>query len=172
MKIEEGKLYSFKIKDRKQEEKGIVIREGEDWILLIHLFTDYILDGYILINRQYIKSINRTKDDVFIESVLKANNRIEISNLSIPLSKSEPLDWLQGRQCVFQIDNKEELKCWIGKIVDKTEKSIFLAPLTSKGQWDDNRYYTFRKEYIRMISFETDYINSLLVYNKILYQKE
>lgn len=168
MNFEKGKLYSFKIKDRKKEEKGIVIANGEDWILLKHLFTDYIIDGYILLNKSYIKAINRDEDIIFIESVLKANNKINISkNLTLPLSIKLLFEWLSDNQIVFQIDNKDESMCWIGKIEDSTDKSIFLTNFTPKGTWKTS-YYTFRKNNIRIISFDTDYINSLLNYNKTL----
>ncbi len=168
MNLENGKLYSFKIMDRKEEEKGIVITDGEDWVLLEHIFTDYIVDGYILLNKRYIKAINRDEDIIFIENVLKANGKINISkNLAPPLSIKLLFEWLFDNQIVFQIDNKDESMCWIGKIEDSTDKSIFLTNFTPKGIWKTS-YYTFRKINIRIISFDTDYINSLLNYNKVL----
>lgn len=169
MKIENGNFYSFKIKDRKQEEQGVLLAEGEDWILLMHLFTDYILDGCMLINKNYIKSINRDEKIIFKEIVLKANNKIKITeNIEIPLSTNQLFNWLNEERVVFQIENKSEQTCWIGEICGLTEKSIFLAPLTPLGVWNASVYYTFRKMNVRLISFDSDYINSLLTYNKML----
>jgi len=168
MKIEKGKLLSFKIKDRRQEERGILIADGEDWVFIHYLFSDYIIDGYRLLNKHYIKSINRNEEDIFIEKVLKANNKLDIpQSIETPFSTNLLLEWLHKTQTVFQIDNKEEDKCWIGKICRSTDKSIFLTNFTPRGTWE-NSYYIFRKNNIRIISFDTDYINSLLNYNKTL----
>ena len=168
MKIEKGKLFSFEISDRKLKKQGILIAEGEDWLLTHCLFTDYILDGYMLLNKRYIKSINRNDENIFIEQVLNANKKLDIlQNIDIPLLTDLLLEWLYKNQIVFQIDNKRDDVCWIGKICDSTDKSIFLTNLTPKGIWETS-YYTFRKNNIRIISFDTDYINSLLNYSKTL----
>jgi len=168
MKIEKDKLFSIEIKNRKQQEQGVLIEDGEEWILIRSLFSDYMIDGYVLLNKRYIKSINRDADDIFVEKVLRANDRLDIlQGLDIPLSTNILIEYLYKNQTVFQIDNKEENKCWIGKICGLTEKSIFLTILTPRGIWK-NSYYTFRKNNIRIISFDTDYINSLLNYNKTL----
>lgn len=38
MEIEPNKLYSFKVKNRKEREQGIVIAEGKEWILVKYVF--------------------------------------------------------------------------------------------------------------------------------------
>lgn len=164
MEMNKGNFFSFKIRDRKHKEQGIFIADGEDWIFIRHLFTDYMIDGYMLLNKKYIQSVNRDEDDIFIENVLKVNNKLWISqDMDIPLSTNLLLDWFYENSSVFQIDSKNGRMCWVGKILDSTEKSIFLTHLTPKGIWKSS-YYTFRKNSIRTISFDTDYINSITTY--------
>lgn len=87
MKIEKGFYYSFKLKFRKQEEQGVVIDEGEDWILTKYIFSDYMVDGFMLFNKKFIKTIERGENEIFFEKVLSANNKMDLpSRLSIPLS--------------------------------------------------------------------------------------
>ncbi len=166
--INKGVFYSFKIKDRKRLESGILLVEGEDWVLISSIFSDYIVDGYMLINKKYITSIHRTEKEMFTEKVLKASDKTDIvPYIDIPhLSIDSLFKWLEDKHIVFQIDNRDENQCWIGKILDSTKKSIFLTPLTPKGEWDKSLYYAFRKANIRIISFNSDYINSLMAYNK------
>lgn len=169
MKLENDKLFSFKIKDRKCEELGVLIAEGEDWIFIRSLFTDYMIDGYVLLNKNYIARITRDDKTIFTEKVLIASDKLttSLSILEIPLSSDLLFEYLERKQTVFQIDNKDEEKCWIGKILDSTSKSIFLTPLAPEGEWNKG-YYTFRRNNIRIISLDTDYINSLLKYNETL----
>ncbi|WP_101690185.1 hypothetical protein [Dysgonomonas massiliensis] len=166
MKLEKNKFYSFKIKDRKQEEFGFLIEEDEEWYLIRHLFTDYMIDGYMLINKSYVSKVNRDDKAIFTENVLIANKKTSYSlDMNIPLTTEMLFKYIFEKQIVIQIDNKDENKCWIGKILDSTNKSIFLTPISPVGEWD-TAYYTFRKKNIRLISFDSDYINSLLKYNE------
>jgi hypothetical protein len=73
--INKGVFYSFKIKDRKRLESGILLVEGEDWGTDQQYFFDYIVDGYMLINKKYITSIHRTEKRMFTEKVLKASEK-------------------------------------------------------------------------------------------------
>lgn len=167
-KREKCKFYSVKIRDHKQRINGILVNEGEEWVLLNYLLMDYLLDGYIFVNKKYIELIERTESEVFTEKVLLSNNKIHVSkNFKIPLVTEELLEWIYDTQLVIEIENKDESMSWIGKIWDMTEKSIFITDLTPKGIWTSS-HYTFRKNSIRLIYFDTDYINSLLKYSLTL----
>jgi|TARA_B110000908_G_C10074381_1_gene366583 hypothetical protein len=48
------KIESYKIKGWKETETGIVISENEDWLLVNHI-VDYVLDGFKLYRKSYIK---------------------------------------------------------------------------------------------------------------------
>ena len=72
-----GLFYSIKIKKRKEKEYGVLIQEGKDWMLIKALFSDFILDGYKIINKKYIVSLEQTEDDLFVERVLKSNGKID-----------------------------------------------------------------------------------------------
>lgn len=169
MKIEEDKLYSVKIKYRKEEEQAIVITIGKDWILAKSVF-DYMIDGYILICKNYIQSITRGEKEVFWESVLKVNNKWSLQYIDVPLSTQELLNWLQETNTVFQIEPKDESVCYIGYILTILNKSIRFKPLSHKGIWLDG-YDLYRITSLMLLKFDSDYINSLSTYNRKLGQK-
>lgn len=75
MKLEKNKFYSFKIKDRKRVESGFLIEEGEEWYLIRYLFTDYMIDGYMLLNKNYVSKVNRDDKIIFTEKVLIGNEK-------------------------------------------------------------------------------------------------
>ncbi|MBD8387413.1 hypothetical protein [Dysgonomonas sp. BGC7] len=164
MKIEKGFYYSFKLKFRKQEEQGVVIDEGEDWILTKYIFSDYMVDGFILFNKKFIKTIERGENEIFFEKVLSANNKMDLpSRLSIPLSTKKLMKWLKDTETPFQIDGKDESVCYIGRILEILNKSIRFKDISAKGIWADG-YDLYRMDSLMMISFDTDYINSIIIY--------
>ena len=164
MKVEKGHYYSFKLKFRKREEQGIVIDEGEDWILTKYIFSDYIVDGYMLFNKKFIKTIERGENEIFFEKVLRANNKMNFpSNLFIPLSTKELMEWLKDTETPFQIDGKDESVCYIGRILEILNKSIRFKDISARGIWVDG-YDLYRTDSLMMISFDTDYVNSIITY--------
>lgn len=110
------------------------------------ILLDYLTDGYTLLNKCYVDTITRDEDTIFVEEVLKANSKMDITeSLSLPLDTKFLMEWFFENEIVFEINNKDESMCWIGKIEGTTEKSIFLTNFTPKGFWKDS-YFTFRKK--------------------------
>lgn len=126
-----------------------------------------MIDGYILICKNYIHSIVRTDQEIFLENVLRANNRFNLQYIDIPLATHKLLNWLQGTNTVFQIEPKDESICYIGYIQSILDKFIRLKPLSYVGTWIDG-YDLYRITSLMLLKFDTDYINSLLTYNRSL----
>lgn len=167
---EKGLFYSIKIKGREEKEFGILIDESEQWIYISSLYSDYIMDGYKIINKKYIISIERSERDIFTEKVLKANNRMSPDSLKIPLETNKLFSYLEKNQIVFDISTNREDSIYVGKVQKILPKSFYLKPLGTKGEWM-NELYLFRMTTIRIISFDTDYVKSLLVFNESYYPK-
>ncbi|NDV58954.1 hypothetical protein [Bacteroides sp. 519] len=162
-----GLFYTFRIKGRKRSESGIFIDEGTDWILIRSLFSDYLIDGYKIINKNYIVSVSRNEEDIFTEKVLKANNKDNYSVEKIPLETNSLFNYLKEQQIVFDISIHLENSTYVGKIKKILTHSFYLYLLSPKGEWLDE-IDLFKKKSIRLISFNTDYIQSLLNYNRTL----
>lgn len=60
---------------------------------------------------------------------------------------------------------RDESISYVGYIVKICNKSFFLKPMDPKGVWEDYKYL-FRILSIRVIDFDSDYINSLLIYQE------
>lgn len=163
--METNKLYSISIKNRKEKVVGIIEQEGEEWILLKAIFTDYIMDGRKLICKKYISSINRSEKDIFKENVLRSAKKWDnYREIKIPLSTDLLFDFLNKEQKVFQISLRDESVCYLGKIEKLLGKSFYLKPLTPRGKWQEENLL-FRIGSVRIIDIDTDYISSLLAYN-------
>lgn len=156
---------SIKIKNRKEKERGIFIQEGEDWILLQSLFTDFMVDGFKIISKNYILSIDRDEHDAFVEEVLISCDKLSIPGMTIPLKTYPLFEFLMTNQKTFQLFLNKENSSYIGNINKLLAKSFYLNPFGKKVGWLDY-YLLFRMDFIRLLAIDTDYINSLLAYNK------
>jgi hypothetical protein len=165
--MKKSKLYTISIKDWPRKVKGVLLKESGEWAIFKQIFSDYIIDGYILINKQFIVSYEHGKDEIFEENVLKASDKWNFNyNIDIPLlSIHSIIKYLHQNNIVFKFQHKEEKVAYIGKVNKILEKSFYLTFLDVKGFWW-LKPLIYHKKYIRTIEFDVDYINSLLMYNE------
>ena len=65
-----GNLYSIKIKGFSDKLRGIFLCENKDWIFVLSLFSDYMVDGCQLLRKKYILSISQSIDDILLKMCL------------------------------------------------------------------------------------------------------
>ncbi|NDV97296.1 hypothetical protein D0T84_20670 [Dysgonomonas sp. 521] len=164
--MDDYKVFSIGIKNWEDSLCGIKISESDEWILIENLI-DYSIDGLGIINKKYIKFIDRTEREILTEDVLKANHRLKKREISIPLESNSMIEYLYKNKVIFQISLKDNSYVFIGMIEKILKKSFYIKRINAKGIWMDSSML-FRIEHIRSLEFNTDYIDALLVYNKTL----
>lgn len=156
------KVETYKIKSWKEKETGLLIAENEDWILTKHIPIDYVVDGYKLYQKKFIKKRITTSQENQIARVVSLKN-IETA---IPADfKFEnilnTLQWCENTFGLFEFQDKDQSASYFGKIntihddmltIDLIEDSGLIAP-----EYD----YEFSIENIRSITFDTDYFQSI-----------
>jgi len=162
--MEIGKLYSIRLYHSNEEFKGIVQSIGNEWIVLYQLFTDFMMDGYLLLKKEYINTIVHDEKNSFTEKVLLAKgvafNRL---NFDIPLDDTKALfQWLKEREIVFMFSLRDTYAGHVGKISRILPQSFYLHVLDVDGVWREELLY--RINTVRSIDFDSDYIKSLLMY--------
>lgn len=163
MKDFKGQLIRLKFKDQKPID-GIVIDYDDNWMLLKSNPADYIIDGYAIVKNQNIKDIVRGDEEKWREKIIKLK-KLKTLKSKIPLDSLESiLKALTKRFGIFTLYTKEEDVCWLGKLKSIDEKSLVIDDLTTKGKWGGQM--TFKTKDIRVIEFDTDYINSLKLVSK------
>lgn len=166
--MEKGKFYLFEIRGWKEPIYGIVEIIGTEWILIKNIINDYTFDGYSLIQHRNIKNHIRSEDELFTEQVLKAKGILDIMGPNIPLNtKLEPFKWLEEQNITILLSPKDESICYVGKIKKNMKTFFQFISMNTKGHWD-TYIYKYKFPDIRLISINTDYVNSLLIYNEQL----
>jgi hypothetical protein len=160
MKENIGHLITIEFTDKKESVSGFIIDYSENWILLKLNPVDYLIDGYIIVKNKNIKSFIRTEREEFTEKVIRLKGLSFNGDNKVPLNNlSNILEYLTSNYGVFQIATKRESASYLGRLVTIDNEELAIDFLDTRGKWKDEILFNPKK--IRIIEFDTDYINSL-----------
>jgi hypothetical protein len=153
-------LISIEFDDKKEIFSGFLIDWTEDWILLKNNPFDFIIDGYTILKNENVKSIIQDKDHEFTERVIKLKGLKTSTAEIIPLKDlSSITNFLANKYEIFQIAKKSDKAVYLGKLIELNEEELVIDFLGTEGKFEGEM--TFKQNKIRVIEFDTDYINSL-----------
>ena len=153
-------LITIEFDDKKETFSGFLIDWTEDWILLKNNPFDFIIDGYTILKNKNVKSIIQDKDHEFTERVIKLKGLKTSSDEIIPLQDlSSIIHFLANKYEIFQITKKSDKAVYLGKLIELQEKELLIDFLVTEGKFEGEMSFKLNK--IRVIEFDTDYINSL-----------
>lgn len=160
-----GKLVSVKFMDRKTSIYGYVVDYTDDWTLMKYNLVDYVIDGYIVFRHKNIDGFYRNEYEKWKEKVINLKGLQPTDNDIIPLTNLETiLKYLTENFGVFQVYTKSETACYLGRLKSIDKKELVMDNLNPKGKWVGE--IKFRTADIRIIEFDTDYINALKLISK------
>jgi hypothetical protein len=165
-----NKLVTLEFSDLKNSYSGFLLDFSDEWILLRNNPVDYIIDGFIILRNKNLESIIYDENNEFTEKVIRLKKVKLINDFILPLSNLETiLSFLNKKYGIFQLATKRESAVYLGRLIEITESQVFIQFLNTKGIFDGE--IDFKREKIRIIEFNTDYVNSLKAYSdSILFQ--
>lgn len=170
MKDLKGKFVSLEYQDRKDIISGYLIDFNKNWTLVKYNPFDYVIDGYLILKTYKILKYKRDDWEIFREKVLKVKNLILSDNDIFPITDlAETLQIISDRFGAFKIEKKDDKVCFIGRFIKLTKENITIQEMDSKAKWVDTDKHKLKS--IRTIEFDSDYINSLILYNKTIYNE-
>ncbi|EIA08168.1 hypothetical protein [Flavobacterium frigoris] len=153
-------LISIVFEDKKEVFTGFLIDWTEDWILLKNNPFDFIIDGYTILKNKNVKSIIQDEDYEFTERVIKLKGLKTSAEEIIPLTDLPSIiNFLAMRHEIFQIAKKSDKAVYLGRLLELNEKELIIDFLGPEGKFEGEMNFKLNK--IRVIEFDTDYINSL-----------
>jgi len=157
------KLIEFKIKRFKELVTGILISSGTHWSLVRLNVVDYVLDGFMLINKKYIVYEKEIEKSTILHKILSIKNK---TGDMVPSLDKDILDeismiysYLEKSDLMIAVCLHREDVLYIGKIKDVGTKSFFLDSYDTELQKSGLMKIEFNK--VRYIQIHTDYIDSL-----------
>jgi hypothetical protein len=153
-------LIEIEFSDKKEIYTGFLIDYSDDWILLRNNPVDYILDGYVILKNKNIEVVNRDPDIAFTEKVIRLKGLKTNAEDIIPIRDlNSILTFISNKYGIFQIAKKSAKSAYLGKLITLTDEELTIDFLDTRGQFGGE--LNFNPEKIRVIEFDTDYINSL-----------
>lgn len=153
-------LISIKFEDKKDVFTGILIDFSEDWLLLRNNPVDFVVDGFVILRNKNIKSIYREPEYDFIEKVIRLKKVNINPEEAVPLKDLLSITaFLTRKFSLFQIATKSNKAVSIGKLKNYNDDLITIDFLSPQGVWDGEM--DFKPNKVRVIEFDTDYLNSL-----------
>ena len=159
-----NKHITLEFSDIKNSFSGFLLDFNEDWILLRNNSVDYVIDGFVILKNKNLKAIISNEDNVFLEKVIRLK-KIKLTNeFIIPLLSLENiLTFLTEKYGLFQIATKRKSAVYLGRLTEINENELYIEFLNFKGIFDGEIFFKPKK--IRVIEFDTDYVNSLKAYS-------
>lgn len=153
-------LVTIEFEDKKDTFTGFLIDYSDNWILLKNNPVDFILDGFVILRNKRIKTVYRVPDYEFIEKVIRLKKSKTTTDAIVPLKDLITiLNFISDKYGLFQIATKSDKAVYIGKVHEYNDDELVIDFVNTKAKWDGKKYFTPKK--IRVIEFDTDYINSL-----------
>lgn len=141
------------------EIRGILLDEGKEWLLLNFMPIDFVIDGYVLVNKSYINKIKT--DRSFVQKILKLK-KIEANGNGILNISSNLTLFNDLADSLIAVTCKNPFSQFIGKIKIIREKSIRIKLINDECQ--ETNLETFLLKEIRLIYLKNEYLNDLILY--------
>ncbi|NBL63905.1 hypothetical protein GV828_01685 [Flavobacterium sp. NST-5] len=153
-------LISIEFEDKKEIFTGFLIDFTEDWILLRNNPIDFIVDGYTILRNKNLKSIIQDDDHEFTERVIKLKKLNTSTEETIPLLDFKTIiTFIARKYSIFQIAKRSDKTVYLGKLTNIDLKDFTIEFLSPDAIFDGEM--TIKTSKVRVIEFDTDYINSL-----------
>lgn len=153
-------LVSIEFLDKKEVYTGFLIDYSDDWVLLKNNPVDFIIDGFVILKNKNIERIYRDQDHEFTEKVIRLKGLKTNAKDIIPIRDlASIINFVDKKYGVFQIAKKSATSAYLGKLIRLNDEELIIDFLDTKGQFGGE--LNFNPEKIRVIEFDTDYINSL-----------
>lgn len=153
-------LVEIEFQDKKEIFSGFLIDYSDEWILLRNNPVDFVLDGFVILRNKNIEAVNRNHDLAFTEKVIRLKGLKINSDDIIPIKDlASIIKYVSEKYGIFQIAKKSSKSAYLGKLIELNDEELTINFLDTRGQFGGE--LVFNPEKIRVIEFDTDYINSL-----------
>lgn len=161
------KVESFKVKGWSDLVTAVILLENEDWILAKHVISDYIIDGFVLYKKKYVRNRVTGPYEDLLSDVFKLRDISTKTPKGFEFgTTSELLTWVEEKYGISMFQDGDNSPISIAKIIKIRKKKLRIDLIKNDGTLKENYDYDFVLKKIRLIIFDSNYYNSMvLLYN-------
>lgn len=158
------KVETYTIKGWKNKETGLLVSENEDWILVKFISGDYMIDGYKIYRKKFIKKRKTGAEEQNKLKVLKLKKVKANPPKGFKFGKAhEMLEWVEKKYGLFEFQDYEEEQLFYGKTNLRKGNKLVIDFVKSDGQIEVAYDWGFSLKRIRSITFGSDYFNAIVL---------
>lgn len=155
---------TFKIKSWEEPVSGLCIAENDEWLLVRHIPVDYVLDGYKLYQKKYIKRRKQTAfDEMRIRLFTLRSESTEVPGGFQFGDTADMLAWIEATYGLFEFQTKTEDELNYGTIETIENDDLVINMVDSHGEFDPMFEDVFSLRKIRSITFDSDYFRAIVL---------
>jgi hypothetical protein len=164
-----GKVISLQFADWKSPIFGVVLTYNDQFTLMRRL-EGFRIDGYYIIPHKKGLTFNYGEKEKQTQTIIKLKGYDLSGHPEIALTDIESIFFQVSKDYgALSFYRKWENELYVGRFLSSDAKTIFYDFITSDGIWDGET--PVKKKEVRVIEFDTDYVNSLVLYSKHKKQK-
>ena len=156
-------LIEIKIRRYKTLIKGILLGSGAQWSFIRQNVVDYVLDGFLFTNKQYVDRETEIEESTMLHRVLSLKNKAEdipaLESPSILNENGSLYSFLKRKEILVAVSLHREDILYVGKIKDVGPKSFVLDSYGTELEKSGLMNIDFMK--VRYIQIHSDYLDSL-----------
>jgi len=156
-------LIEIKIRRYKTLIKGILLGSGVQWSFIRQNVVDYVLDGFLFTNKQYVDRETEIEESTMLHRVLSLKNKAEdipaLESPSILNENGSLYSFLKRKEILVAVSLHREDILYVGKIKDVGPKSFILDSYGTELEKSGLMNIDFTK--VRYIQIHSDYLDSL-----------
>lgn len=159
-KLKVNQLYRYFLLNQEEERIGYLISEGKKWLLFANIPVDYVIDGFEIVNKDFIESCSNDKDLKFKEKVIELKSRGDFETIQWNLDDTTILlNEIKESEKIISYAFDDESVVYIGKILENNTNKSSIKTLNTKAKWLKTIEIDFDKVWI--IEIDSDYVISL-----------
>ena len=156
------KVETYRVTGWEDVERGLIVAENDEWLLVKHIPIDYIVDGYKLYRKAFIASRESGNGEEKVARVLKLKGVEATAPKGFKLrSVKKMLTWSEKTYGIFEFQQKVEDELYYGKNATIEKKKLVMDIISPDGLIDDAYEYEFSLKKIRVVSFDSDYFHAI-----------
>jgi hypothetical protein len=153
---------AFQMEGWKETFTGLVLAENDEWVMIAHIPSEYFVDGYRLVRKEYIVQRIRKSAEQRAERVLRLRKVDYAAPKGFAWGDTEELlRWVESRYDLFQFQDREEDDVMVGRVDVVDDGFLQIIFVDIDGQEDETYDMEFPLSEILIIEFGTNYMDSV-----------
>lgn len=154
------RLVNVKIRRYPNVVTGVYLGEGEQWLKIEENVVDYVLDGLLYINKDYIEEVTEVSSEELKTKVISCKEVGDV--LKKGDSYNDILDTFKESHVLLAIGLQHQQKIVVGYVMELHETYLVFMPISKDLRMLSNIKIDIQR--IRYMATSSDYLSSITNY--------